>query len=144
MRTDIDYEGFHATTIDVRDYECDLEGIVNNAVYLHYLEHGRHELLKSCGTSFAGLHSAGIDPVVVRVEIDYLGSLGPGDRCVVYSRMRRKGVLRFIFDQHIVRPSDGAETTRAAVIGTFVKNGRPVPAPAELEPLFEMFSTEAV
>ena len=29
--------------IDVRDYEIDAEGIVNNANYLHYLEHTRHE-----------------------------------------------------------------------------------------------------
>ena len=27
----------------VRDYECDLQGIVNNANYQHYLEHTRHE-----------------------------------------------------------------------------------------------------
>ena len=29
--------------IEVRDYEIDAEGIVNNANYLHYLEHTRHE-----------------------------------------------------------------------------------------------------
>ncbi len=29
----------------VRDYECDLQGIVNNAVYLNYLEHTRHQYL---------------------------------------------------------------------------------------------------
>ena len=26
----------------VRDYECDLQGIVNNANYQHYTEHTRH------------------------------------------------------------------------------------------------------
>ena len=40
----------------VRDYECDLQGIVNNANYQHYLEHTRHEFLLSAGVSFAGLH----------------------------------------------------------------------------------------
>lgn len=36
----------------VRDYECDLQGIVNNANYQHYLEHTRHEFLLSTGVSF--------------------------------------------------------------------------------------------
>lgn len=46
----------------VRDYECDLQGIVNNANYQHYLEHTRHEFLLSAGVSFAGLHGAGGRP----------------------------------------------------------------------------------
>ena len=36
-------------TMKVRDYECDLQGIVNNANYQHYLEHTRHEFLLSTG-----------------------------------------------------------------------------------------------
>ena len=29
------------TRMEVRDYECDIEGIVNNAQYIHYCEHTR-------------------------------------------------------------------------------------------------------
>lgn len=54
----------------VRDYECDLQGIVNNANYQHYLEHTRHEFLLSTGVSFAALHEQGVDPVVARINID--------------------------------------------------------------------------
>ncbi len=46
----------------VRDYECDLQGIVNNANYQHYLEHTRHEFLLSAGVSFAATARAGSRP----------------------------------------------------------------------------------
>ena len=48
----------------VRDYECDLQGIVNNANYQHYLEHTRHEFLTSVGVSFAALHEQGVDTIL--------------------------------------------------------------------------------
>lgn len=55
----------------VRDYECDLQGIVNNANYQHYIEHTRHEFLLSAGISFAQLHEQGIDAVVARLSIAF-------------------------------------------------------------------------
>lgn len=57
--------------MQVRDYECDMEGIVNNAIYQHYLEHTRHEFLASSGISFIEMHERGVDPVVNRIEINY-------------------------------------------------------------------------
>ena len=54
----------------VRDYECDLQGIVNNGVYLNYFEHARHSFLITKKIDFAGLHAEGIDLVVSRIEID--------------------------------------------------------------------------
>ena len=55
----------------VRDYECDLEGIVNNANYQHYMEHTRHEFMLSAGLSFADMYAQGITPVVARITISY-------------------------------------------------------------------------
>ena len=51
----------------VRDYECDIQGIVNNSVYQNYLEHTRHEFLLENNVSFEQLHLQGIDAVVARI-----------------------------------------------------------------------------
>ena len=72
---EFDYE----LELQVRDYECDLQGIVNNAVYQNYLEHCRHKFLNFVGLDFAELHKDGIDAVVIRAEIDYKFPLRPGD-----------------------------------------------------------------
>ena len=40
----------------VRDYECDLQGIVNNAVYQNYLEHARHFIFKKDRFKFCQSH----------------------------------------------------------------------------------------
>ena len=66
----------------VRDYECDLQGIVNNANYQHYLEHTRHEFLTSVGVSFAALHEQGVDPVVARISMAFKTPLKSGDEFV--------------------------------------------------------------
>ena len=61
MKTNKKY--MYETRMEVRDYECDIEGIVNNANYLHYTEHTRHRFLRSLGLSFAALHEQGVDAV---------------------------------------------------------------------------------
>ena len=73
----------------VRDYECDIQGVVNNANYQHYLEHARHEFLESIGVSFARLHEQGIDPMVSKITIEYKRPLRGGDRFVVGSKNKR-------------------------------------------------------
>ena len=90
----------------VRDYECDLQGIVNNAVYQNYLEHARHEFLHEVGLNFAQLCEDGIDAVVTRIEMDYKLPLRPRDAFVVRLGMHKQGRLRFVFDQAIFRKSD--------------------------------------
>jgi acyl-CoA thioester hydrolase len=110
----------------VRDYECDLQGIVNNAVYQNYLEHARHEFLQSVGLDFAKLCREGIDAVVTRIEMDYRVPLRPSDVFIVRLSMRKQGRLRFVFDQNIVRKSDNKLVLEAQVTGVLTQNGRPI------------------
>jgi len=112
--------------MEVRDYECDLQGIVNNSVYQNYLEHTRHKYLKSIGLDFAELTRKGINLVVKRVEIDYQASLVSGDEFISKLRMERISQLRFGMVQHIFRKSDNKLMIKALVIGTSVnERGRP-------------------
>ena len=106
----------------VRDYEVDAEGIVNNANYLHYLEHTRHEFCDGAGLSFREMHNRGIDPVLSRVEIDYKSPLTLGEHFVSKLNMRRRGPI-FIFEQDIYK-TDGTPVVKALVSVACLENGR--------------------
>ena len=111
----------------VRDYECDLQGVVNNANYQHYLEHARHEFLISKGVSFFQLHEEGIDLIVTKVEIDYKYPLKSRDEFIVTVDIIREGNARIVFVQDIHRLSDLKLIVHAKVTGVATKKGRPVP-----------------
>lgn len=106
----------------VRDYEVDAEGIVNNANYLHYLEHTRHEFCDGAGLSFREMHQRGIDPVLSRVEIDYKSPLTLGESFVSKLNMRRRGPI-FVFEQDIYK-TDGTPVVKALVSVACLENGR--------------------
>jgi acyl-CoA thioester hydrolase len=111
----------------VRDYECDIQGVVNNANYQHYLEHARHEFLVSRGISFSQLHEEGLDLIVTRVEIDYKYPLRSHDKFVVRLNLLREGNIRLVFVQDIFRITDDKLIVRARVTGVATIKGRPVP-----------------
>jgi len=134
IRTFMDYE--HRLDFKVRDYECDLQGVVNNAVYQNYLEHARHEFLQHRGFSFAEITARGIHLVVVRAELDYRLSLKSNDEFAVCSNLRRHSKLRFEFLQDIFRNSDEKLILQARIIGTALnQRGKPFLV-KELDQLF--------
>jgi acyl-CoA thioester hydrolase len=111
------------TEMEVRDYECDIQGIVNNANYLHYAEHTRHLFLSSLGVSFSKLHEQGTDAVVARMNLQYKTPLRCDDVFVSRLALRKEG-LRYIFSQDIFRKSDGRLCFRATVELVCLINGR--------------------
>lgn len=107
----------------VRDYECDLQGIVNNANYPHYTEHTRHEFLRSRGVSFADLHARGIDAVVAGMQLRFKQPLRSGDSFVSRLALRKEG-LKYVFVQDIYRLPDLRPVFKSTVDTVCLINGR--------------------
>ena len=123
--------------LEVRDYECDLQGIVNNAVYQNYFEHCRHQFLHKSGVDFAQLHNDGIDAVVIRAEIDYKFPLRPGDVFFVKLKLGKKGELRVLFKQQIIRKADNKLMVSAIFTTVLAKSGKPLASAFLLKKLEE-------
>ena len=107
-------------SLKVRDYECDMQGIVNNAIYHHYLEHAPHEYLLSHGLSFAEMTREGIVIVLVRAELDYRKSLQAGDEFQVTVKAARPTPVRLVFEQSILHEQDAPTILEARIICTAV------------------------
>lgn len=107
----------------VRDYECDLQGIVNNANYQHYTEHTRHEFLLSRGVSFAQLHERGIDAVVSGMQLRFKTPLRSGDEFVSRLALRKEGI-KYVFVQDIYRLPDERAVLKSTVEAVCVINGK--------------------
>ena len=120
--------------LKVRDYECDIQGVVNNSVYQNYLEHTRHEFLESNNISFAELHNRGIDAMVSSIEIAYKTPLRPGDSFISKLYVSKEGV-RYIFHQVIYRKSDNKLVIKAQVHAVVVINGKLASALTEFDEL---------
>jgi acyl-CoA thioester hydrolase len=109
--------------MQVRDYECDIEGIVNNANYLHYTEHTRHLFLKECGLSFAEMHRKGVDAVVARMNLQYKVPLRCDDELISRMGLTKDGI-KYVFQHDIYRASDEQLCFRGKVELVCLINGR--------------------
>ena len=127
----------HRIKLKVRDYECDMQAVVNNGVYQNYLEHARHEFLLSRGINFADVTLAGVNLVVIRAELDYKRSLRSNDCFEVRSLVRQVSRLRFEFQQDIYRLPDEQLMLAARITGTSINaDGKPF-VPEILKNLFD-------
>ena len=107
----------------VRDYECDLQGVVNNSVYQNYLEHTRHEFLLSVGLDFAELFKKGITAVVARADIQYKSPLVSGDQFVSRLNVEKQGI-RYLFYQDIYHLPDEKLCVKATITAVTVIHGK--------------------
>ncbi|MEA1989539.1 MAG: acyl-CoA thioesterase [Pseudomonadota bacterium] len=110
----------------VRDYECDIQGVVNNAVYQNYLEHSRHEFLLENNVDFVALANKGIHLVVVRAELDYKQSLKPADALYITVELEKESRVKYAFVQKVYRSVDDRLMLQARTLGVALnEKGRP-------------------
>lgn len=127
-------------TLKVRDYECDLQGIVNNSVYQQYMEHTRHEFILSLGLDFAQLHKEGTNLVVARLEMTFKTPLTSGDEAYCTLNVEKKGI-KYIFTQEIYRKKDMKLALQGSVTAVAVINGK-LSISAEVDEALKQFLTE--
>ena len=130
-------DNIHKTEFRVRDYELDIQGVVNNSVYQNYLEHARHTYLKSIGIDFAEFTKREIILTVIRVEIDYKSPLVSGDKFRVETRMEQVSPLRIVFLQDIYKHPENRLVIKAKVFGTSLNSKRRPELPEEFKELFK-------
>ncbi len=111
----------HVLPLTVRDYECDMGMGVNNAVYLHYLEHGRFEFVrKELKWDMADLAKQHIGFVVAKMEIEFRHSLVAPDEFILETSMERIAKRRFLFHQDIYMANQESGEKRKHVLAAKV------------------------
>lgn len=107
----------------VRDYECDLQGIVNNANYLHYFEHTRHEFLNTMNINILELHNQGVDPVIARVNMALKTPLSSGDEFISKLYITKEGI-KYAFHQDLFRKKDNKVIAKAIIEAVCLVHGK--------------------
>ncbi|MFI7412093.1 acyl-CoA thioesterase [Streptomyces sp. NPDC049627] len=102
--------------VTVRGYETDVQGHLNQAVYLNYAEHARWSLLQAAGISQAALISTGVGPVALETTIRYKRELLAGDEVEVTCAFDWGSGKTFRIEQTI-RKTDGTVAAEVTGVG---------------------------
>lgn len=87
--------------IIVRSTEIDVNGHVNNAKYLEYLEWGREEWYEQVGLPYEVLAQIGLQTVTVNITINYRKECRQGDRLTIRTYPERVGRTSYVLKQEI-------------------------------------------
>jgi thioesterase-3 len=121
----------------VRCTEIDVNGHLNNAKFVEYLEWGREEWYDRLGFGYDRLEGLGAVTVVVNINLNYRSPCRQGDRLRIVTRPHWRGRTSFALAQHIVR-SDGEVVADGIVTLVTVDpdTDRAAPLPDEFARLF--------
>ncbi len=116
----------------VATYDIDFAGVLNNGVYIRWLEDLRL-LFADQILPLAEADKRGVVPTISRTEIDYLAPVQFPDRVEGRMGLLQHGRARFILWAEFTSQGRGIVTARAKQTGVFVyrKTLRPAPLPEE-------------
>lgn len=121
----------------VRCTEIDVNGHLNNAKFVEYLEWGREEWYESHGFGYDRLEELGAITVVVNINLNYRQPGHQGDRLRIVTSPQRRGHSSFALAQRIEK-SDGTVVADGVVTIVTVDpdTRRALPLPEEFAGLF--------
>ncbi|MFD5538558.1 acyl-CoA thioesterase [Streptomyces sp. NPDC127079] len=106
----------YSVRVTVRGYETDVQGHLNQAVYLNYAEHARWSLLQAAGITQARLIHRGVGPVALETTIRYKRELVAGDEVDVTCVFEWGGGKTFRILQKITK-ADGTLAAEVDAVG---------------------------
>jgi acyl-CoA thioester hydrolase len=120
-------------SLQVRTYECDSYGHVNNANYLNYLEYARYELLKDIGFNYEKAVGSGYGIFISRIEINYKRPALTDDCLTITTWPLKKGAVSGTLAQEIRRGDDLVADAKVTWAFVEASAGMPVRIPQELD-----------
>ncbi|MFJ9152043.1 acyl-CoA thioesterase [Streptomyces sp. NPDC102270] len=123
----------YSVPVTVRGYETDVQGHLNQSVYINYAEHARWSLLKAAGITQAGLIGSGVGPVALETTIRYRRELLAGDEVEVTCAFEWGEGKTFRIQQTILK-KDGTVAAEITAVGGIMdlKERRLVAQPVEV------------
>lgn len=90
----------------VRSTEIDVNGHVNNAKYLEYLEWGREEWYEKAKLDYNTFLEMGIQTVTVNINVNYRKECLQNDRLTIVTKPEKVGRTSFVLKQEIFNQRD--------------------------------------
>lgn len=133
------------TLVRVRNYEIDWQGIVHNAIYLHYFEVGRIDYLDRIGAK-VDINTINRESKVVlaRNELDYITPARFGDSLVVRSRVSNIKNTSFIFEGILEHEKTGEVVAENVAVHVWLNpaTNTPTAVPDGFRKLVQQFEGE--